>query len=72
MKPRSAFSEAKPRSAKGNVRLREQLANEKVDELLSMGDEASFIESISIFGIKHGEPRFEAALAAWRESQKRP
>ena len=71
MKPKSAFSEAKARTAKGNARFREKLANEKVEDLLGMGDVDVFVESLLAFGLKRGELRFAQALAAWRESQRR-
>jgi len=37
--------------------------------LLEIGDEESFKESLRIYGMMPGQPRYEAALTIWRETQ---
>lgn len=71
MEEKSAFSEAKTRTPKGNARERERIVMDKMEALLSLGDERDFTESlVSVLGLAPGEPRFEAALSVWRSLQK--
>jgi len=73
MKKKSAFSEAKPRTAAGEARWRMQQVKEKVSALLDSEDEESFRQAAAeFFELRPGEPRFEAALAAWRGARRRP
>jgi hypothetical protein len=65
------FDVAKPRTPKGAARVREQLTMGSIGLLMAIGDEEKFKEALrSIYKIKPGEPRYEAALAAWREGQR--
>jgi hypothetical protein len=70
MKKKSAFSEARPRTAKGEILMRERIEMDAMRTLTAVADEAKFKEAlITIYKLKPGEPRYDAALAAWREAQ---
>lgn len=73
MEEKSAFSEAKTRTSKGNARERERIVMDKMELLLSFTDERDFIEGLVKFlNLAPGEPRFQAALNVWRSLQKQP
>jgi hypothetical protein len=73
MNEKSAFSEAKTRTPKGNARERERIVMDKMEELLSLPDERDFMEALVKFlNLAPGEPHFEEALAVWRSLQKQP
>ena len=71
MKKRSAFSEARPRTAKGDVLLRERAAMDAMRALTQVEDESKFKELLKMmrYNLKPGQPEYEAALIAWREAQ---
>jgi hypothetical protein len=70
MKKRSAFSEARPRTAKGDVLLRERAAMDAMRTLTQVEEESKFIELLTTrYNLKPGQPEYEAALIAWREAQ---
>jgi hypothetical protein len=70
MKKRSAFSEARPRTAKADVLMRERVEMDAMRTLTAVADEEKFKEALTtIYKLKPGEPRYEAALIAWREAQ---
>ena len=63
------FDVAKPRTPKGEARVRERVAMDAMRTLTEIGDEETFKEILNrVYGIKPGEPRYEAALRAWREA----
>jgi hypothetical protein len=69
------FDVAKPRTPKGAARLRERIALNAIRNLTEIEDEEKFKDIlINDYGIKAGQPRYEAALSAWREAlaSKRP
>jgi hypothetical protein len=70
MKKRSAFNEARPRTAKGDALLRERVAMDAMRTLTQVEDESKFKELlITHYNLKPGQPQYEAALIAWREAQ---
>ncbi len=70
MKKEIPFEIAKHRTPKGEARVRERVAMDAMGMLMAIGDEEKFKEALTrLYGIKPGEPRFQAALAAWREAQ---
>ena len=70
MKKRSAFSEARPRTAKGDALLRERAAMDAMRTLTQVEEESKFIELLTTrYNLKPGQPEYEAALIAWREAQ---
>ena len=61
------FDVAKPRTPKGEARVRERVAMNAIRTLTEIGDEETFKEILNrVYGIKPGEPRYESALSAWR------
>jgi hypothetical protein len=63
------FNFAKPRTPKGEARVREKIMLEKMSSLLSESTEESFKEKLEIaFGIRPGSPQFDAVLKAWRDA----
>ena len=61
------FDVAKPRTPKGEARVRERVAMDAMRTLTEIGDEETFKEILNrVYGIKPGEPRYEAAVSAWR------
>lgn len=70
MKKGLPFEIAKHRTAKGEARVRERITMDAMGMLMAIEDEEKFKEALtSLYRLKPGEPRFEAALAAWREAQ---
>lgn len=64
------FDEAKPRTAKGTARERERETVQQMSKLLLVPGETEFAAVLAtIYGLKPGEPRYDAALAAWREAK---
>ena len=69
MRKEKPFDIAKPRTPKGEVRVRERVALDAMRTLTEIGDEETFKEILNrVYGIKPGEPRYEAALIAWRSA----
>ena len=69
MRVEKPFDVAKPRTPKGEARVREGVAMDAMRTLTEIGDEETFKEVLSrVYGIKPGEPRYEAALSAWRSA----
>jgi len=67
MREEKPFDIAKPRTPKGEARVRERVAIDAMRTLIEIDDEGTFKEALSRFyGIKPGESRYEAALKAWR------
>jgi hypothetical protein len=67
MQEEKPFDIAKPRTSKGEARVRERVAMDAMRTLIEIGDEETFRDVLSrVYGIKPGEPRYEAALKAWR------
>jgi hypothetical protein len=63
------FDVAKPRTPKGEARVREKIMKEKLAALLAEQGEESFKKNLEIaFDIKPGSPQFDVALKAWREA----
>ena len=70
MKKRSAFSEVRPRTAKGDALMRERVAMDAMRTLTQVEEESKFIELLTTrYHLKPGQPQYEAALIAWREAQ---
>lgn len=69
MRKEKPFDVAKPRTPKGEARVRERVVMDAMRTLIEIGDEEAFKDIlIRVYGIKPGEPRYEAALRAWREA----
>jgi hypothetical protein len=67
-KKTSLFNEAKPRTPKGEARQREIKAMRAMEELVDLGDEDEFKRRLAErFGILPGHPRYQRAMATWRE-----
>ncbi len=70
MRKERPFDIAKPRTSKGEARVRERLTINAMSDLIEIGDDDAFKEVLSrVYGIKPGEPRYEAVLTAWRSAQ---
>jgi hypothetical protein len=70
MKKKIPFEIAKHRTPKGEARARERVTMDAMGMLTAIEDEEKFKDALtSLYRIKPGEPRFESALAAWREAQ---
>lgn len=70
MRKEKPFDIAKPRTPKGEARVRERVTMDAIGLLAELQDEDEFKEALNrLYGIKPGEPRYEAALNAWREVQ---
>ena len=65
---KNPFDEARPRTAKGDILLREKIVMNEMSTLLAMEDEATFRSALENYGLKPGTQQFEAALRAWREA----
>lgn len=71
MKKISVFQEAKPRTAKGEVRRREAETMRTMGDLADMENEEEFKSALEeLFGIKRGDPEYEKAIATWIEIQR--
>jgi hypothetical protein len=71
MKKRSPFDEAKPRTPRSEVRRREAQAARDIEKLSAIHDEEEFRSSLAeLFGITPGHPRYEKALAIWRDLRR--
>lgn len=71
MKKQSAFNEAKPRTPRSEARQREVKAMKAMEELSSLDEEDEFKRILAEeFGIVPGHPRYEKAMATWRELQR--
>lgn len=67
---KSPFEEAKPRTAKGEARRREEEIMRNIDMLMQTDLEDAFKAIlVNKYGLTPGSQRYEAALAAWREGQ---
>ena len=70
MREEKPFDIAKPRTPKGEVRVRERVTMDAIGLLADLQDENEFKEVLNrLYQIKPGEPRYEAALSAWRAVQ---
>jgi len=70
MKKPSTFHEAKPRTPRGEARQREIKATNSMEELSKVGDEDEYKRILAeVYGILPGHPRYERAMATWRELQ---
>jgi hypothetical protein len=68
MKKTSPFDEAKLRTPKGEARQREIKAMRAMGELAEIGDEEEYKRRLAErFGILPSHPRYQRALATWRE-----
>lgn len=71
MKKTHPFHEAKPRTSKSAARQREAKAMEAMADLAALGDEEEYKKMLEeLFEIKPGHPRYEKAMATWREIQR--
>jgi hypothetical protein len=60
----------KPKTAKAKIRQRERDLMAKLENLMEIGDEATFRKGLEKeFGIKPGDARYEKAMNAWREAE---
>lgn len=69
MRKEKPFEVAKPRTPKGKARVRERIALDAMRTLTEIGDEETFKNALNLYGLKPGEPRYDAALRAWRLAQ---
>ena len=70
MQEEKPFDIAKPRTPKGEARVRERVAMDAMRILIEIDDEDTFRRDLCrIYTIKPGEPRYEAALKAWRSAR---
>jgi len=70
MRKERSFDIARPRTPKDEARVRERVTMDAMGMLMAIQDEEKFKEALSsIYRIMLGEPRYEAALAAWRQGQ---
>ena len=71
MKKRIAFNEAKPRTPKGEARQREVKVMRAMEELVEIADEDEFKRRLAErFGILPGDPRYQKAIATWRDLRR--
>jgi hypothetical protein len=68
MKKASPFNEGKARTPKSEARQREIKAMRVMEELIDLGDEEEYKRRLAErFGIVPGHPRYQRAMATWRE-----
>ncbi len=68
IKKTSSFDEGRPRTPKAEAIQREIKAMRAMEELLDLGDEDEFKRRLAErFGILPGHPRYQRAMATWRE-----
>jgi len=71
MKKPHAFDGAKPRTPKGEARQREIKAMRAMEELSNLDDEGDYRQVLAEeYGIVPGHPKYEKAMATWREIQR--
>jgi len=71
MKRPSVFNEAKPRTPRGEARRRELQTMRDVEKLSKIHNEEEYKLSLAeVYGIVPGHPRYEKAMAIWRELQR--
>ena len=71
MRKPSTFHEAKPRTPKGEARQRELQTMRDIEKLSDIRDEEEYRLSLAeLYGIVPGHPRYEKAMAIWRELQR--
>jgi hypothetical protein len=71
MKKPYDFHEAKPRTPKGEARQREIKTMKAMEELINLGDEGEYTQILAEeYGIVPGHPKYEKAMATWREIQR--
>jgi hypothetical protein len=64
------FDIAKPRTPKGEARVRERVTMDAMGILMAIQEEEKFKEALyRFYRIMPGEPRYEEALAVWRQGQ---
>ncbi len=67
----SDFNEARPRTPKGEARQREIKAKRAIRDLSNLEDEGEYKRILAEkYGIIPGRPRYEKAIAAWKEVQR--
>jgi len=67
----SAFQEAKPRTARAEVRHRERKIMDAMEDLVDLDDEEAYKRVLAEkFGIKPGNPRYQKAIATWAEIRR--
>lgn len=70
MKKPTAFSEAKPRTPRGEARRREINAARAVEDLLHLEDEDELRKSLAEdYGIAPGNPKYDQIISIWRKYQ---
>ena len=68
MKKTSSFDDARPRTPKSEARQREIKVMRAMEELVDIGDEDEYKRRLAErFGVRPGDPRYQKALATWRE-----
>jgi hypothetical protein len=71
MKKDSPFNEAKVRTPKGEARQREVKAMRAMEELVEIGDEEEYKRRLAErFGILPDHPKYQMALATWRDLRR--
>ncbi|MGA1985889.1 MAG: hypothetical protein ABSG72_06435 [Candidatus Sulfotelmatobacter sp.] len=71
MKKPAVFNDAKPRTPKGEARQREIKTMKAMEELSNLGEEDEFRRLLAEnYGILPGHPRYEKAMATWRELKR--
>ena len=64
------FDFLKPRKAAGEVRRREQELMAKLEQLMNIGDEATFQEALQReFGITQDHPRYRQITDVWHAAE---
>ena len=71
MRKFSSFDAAKPRTPRGEARQREIKTKRAIRDLSDLEDEGEYKRILAEkYGIVPGHPRYEKAIAAWRELQR--
>ncbi len=66
----TSFESLRPRTSRGQARLRERELKEKLEKLLEIRDEEAFKAGLQEdFGIKPDHPKFTEMLKIWRGSR---
>jgi len=67
----SAFNESKPRTPRDEARQREIKTMKAMEELSNLADEDEYKSILAeVYQIVPGHPRYEKAMATWRELQR--
>ena len=71
MKKPSPFHEAKPQTAKAEVRNRERKVMDAMADLLELDDELTFQRLLAErFGIEPGNSKYDKAMTIWNEIRR--